>query len=149
MKKFDKTQMSEAEKQRVRENVNGGLPVDMLKAIFQMQHELDSYIFEKHKDKLPQSISEWVTKLTIAMEDEISEVRKEVNWKWWKAEKQIDADKLHEEVIDLWHFLVALSQRVGLTPEKVFEVYQIKREENFKRQDGTSTEKDYRDSKVG
>ncbi|MGG3561621.1 dUTPase [Neobacillus rhizosphaerae] len=145
MKKLDKTLMTEAEKQRMRDNVNGGLPVDMLKAIFKMQHELDSFIMEKHSDKLPQGISEWVTKLTIAMEDEISEVRGEVNWKWWKSEKQIDIEKLHEEVIDLWHFLVALSQRVGLTPEKVFEVYQAKREENFKRQKGTSTEKDYRD----
>lgn len=144
MRKFDKTSMTSQEKQRVRENVNGGMPVDMLRAIFRMQDELDQYIFEKHPDKLPQSVSEWVQKLTIAMEDEISEIRGEINWKWWKPEKEIDMEVLHEEVIDMWHFLVSLSQRVGLTPDKVFEVYQAKREENFRRQDGTSTEKDYR-----
>lgn len=121
---------------------------DKLIEIFEAQAELDSYIFEKHFDKLPNSLSDWIIALTIAMEDEISEVRGEVNWKWWKEPKEINEDKLHEEIIDLWHFLVAMSQRAGLTPEKVYEVYMKKREENFARQNGTSTQKDYRNKKV-
>jgi dimeric dUTPase (all-alpha-NTP-PPase superfamily) len=145
MKKYDKTQLTEAEKQRIREAVTGGTPVDMLKAIFKAQEELDSYIFEKHEDKLPTDLSEWIVKLTIAMESELDEVRGEVNWKWWKASKDIDVEKLHEEIIDIWHFLIAMSQRAGLTPEKVYQVYMKKREENFARQNGTSVEKDYRD----
>lgn len=141
---MSKTHMTEAEKQRIREAVTSERPVDMLKDIFKMQEELDSYIIEKHGDKVPQNLSDWVIKTTVAMESEIDEVRAEVNWKFWKPEKEIDMEKLQEEVIDLWHFLVQLSQRVGLTPEQVFEVYKGKREENFARQNGTSTEKDYR-----
>ncbi len=139
-----KTHMTEAEKKRIRENVTGGVPADMLRAIFQAQHELDVFIFEQHSDKLPKSLTEWVKQYIHCIEDELSEVRGEVNWKHWKPEKEINVEKLHEEVIDVWHFLIGLSQRVGLTPEKVHEVYMRKREENFKRQEGTSTEKDYR-----
>lgn len=135
---MDKTSMTEMEKQHVRESINGGLPVDKLKAIFEMQAELDKYIIEQHSDKTPKSVSEWVIATTLAMESEIDEVRREVNWKFWKPEKEIDTEKLHEEVIDLWHFLVQLSQRVGLSPDKVFEVYKVKREENFARQRGQS-----------
>lgn len=118
--------------------------MDKLDKIFEMQQELDTHIFEQHRDNLPDGTSEWVMKYTIAMESEIDEIRKEVNWKWWKKPKQIVMAKLHEEIIDLWHFLIALSIRVGLTPDKIMEVYEKKRQENFDRQNGTSREKDYR-----
>lgn len=142
--KRSKTDMSPFEIEFIRQQVQSGKSADMLKSIFDAQFELDKFISDQHPDKLPQSISEWVIKLTVAMESEIDEVRGEVNWKHWKPEKEIDVEKLHEEVIDLWHFLVSLSQKVGLTPDKVHEVYMTKREENFKRQKGESQEKDYR-----
>jgi dimeric dUTPase (all-alpha-NTP-PPase superfamily) len=151
MKKFDKTSMTEAEKQRIRDAVNGGLPMDMLKALFEMQKELDSVIFEKHKDKLPESLSEWVQKYILAMLSELDEILREINWKWWKGEKQIDMEKLHEEVSDLWFFLIALTQRVGMSADDIFKVYETKREENFARQEGRSKDGsayDYRDGGV-
>ena len=137
--------MTWVEKEFMREQVQQGRNVDMLKSIFDAQHELDSYVFEKHADKLPKDLTEWVKQYIHCIEDELSEIRGEIPWKHWKAPTEIDVPKLQEEVIDVWHFLIALSQRVGLTPEKVHEVYMTKREENFKRQRGESTEKDYRD----
>lgn len=144
MKKLDKTAMTDADRQYITDQLNRGGRIDMLQDIFQAQQELDQFIFENHEDKIPQSIDEWVIKNTIAMESEIDEIRAEINWKYWKPTKEINTDKLHEEIIDLWHFLIQLSYITGLTAEKVHEVYMAKREENFKRQQGTSTEKDYR-----
>jgi dimeric dUTPase (all-alpha-NTP-PPase superfamily) len=150
MNKFDKTLMSEAEKQRVRDNINGGLPVDMLRSLFEMQKELDQYIIEQHQDKIPTSLSEWIMKLSIAMESEIDEIRREINWKWWKPEKEINVEKLHEEISDMWHFLISMSIKAGLSADKIFEVYEKKREENFARQQGQSKDgEDYNYSEGG
>ncbi|ACJ33035.1 dUTPase [Anoxybacillus flavithermus] len=105
-----------------------------LEVMFNMQQALDERIIaERNIDK---TIDEWVVAITIAMESEIDEIRREVNWKWWKQEKEVDIDRLQEEVIDLWHFLLSLSRIVGLTPETIFERYMQKNTINHKRQDG-------------
>jgi dimeric dUTPase (all-alpha-NTP-PPase superfamily) len=121
---------------------DGGDTMDKLDQIFEMQAQLDSRIIRERN--IIKSLSEWVRDLTVAMEDEISEVRREINWKWWKNEKPIDIDALREEVIDLWHFLVSLSQKVGLTAEDVYRVYCEKNAENHARQDGTSSKGGYK-----
>jgi dimeric dUTPase (all-alpha-NTP-PPase superfamily) len=121
---------------------------DMLRQLFEMQQELDAVIIKKHGDKIPTSLSEWIVKLTIAMESEIDEIRREVNWKWWKPEKQIKIEKLHGEISDMWHFLISMTIRAGMTADDIFKVYEEKREENFARQRGESAEGsayDYRD----
>ena len=108
--------------------------VEKLEKMFNMQQALDERIIaERNIDK---TLDEWVTAITIAMESEIDEIRREVNWKWWKQEKQVDMYRLQEEVIDLWHFLLSLSRMVGLTPETIFERYMQKNAVNHKRQDG-------------
>ncbi|HHK5534605.1 TPA: dUTP diphosphatase [Bacillus mobilis] len=56
------------------------------------------------------------------MESEIDEIRREVNWKWWKNEKPLDKEALQGEVIDMWHFLISLSLKCGLSAV-VFTVY--------------------------
>lgn len=107
--------------------------VEKLEKMFQMQQALDERInAERNIDK---TLDEWVVAITIAMESEIDEIRREVNWKWWKQEKEIDLGRLQEEVIDLWHFLLSLSRIVGLTPETIFERYMQKNAENHARQE--------------
>lgn len=118
-----------------------------LEKLFEMQKALDGFVAMQHPEKTNKNLSEWVIGLTIAMESEIDEIRREVNWKWWKGEKQIDFNLLHSEVIDMWHFLISLSYRVGLSPDDVMKIYLEKNEENFKRQQGLSSEgKDYRNA---
>lgn len=108
--------------------------IEKLEAMFNMQQALDERIIaERNIDK---TLDEWVVAITIAMESEIDEIRREVNWKWWKQEKEINLDQLQEEVIDLWHFLLSLSRMVGLTPETIFEKYMAKNKINHQRQDG-------------
>ncbi|AXM89366.1 alpha/beta hydrolase [Anoxybacillus ayderensis G10] len=107
--------------------------IEKLETMFQMQKELDERIIaERNIDK---TLDDWVIAITIAMESEIDEIRREVNWKWWKQEKEVDIDRLQEEVIDLWHFLLSLSRMVDLTPETIFEKYMAKNKINHQRQE--------------
>ncbi|MBW9219382.1 alpha/beta hydrolase [Anoxybacillus ayderensis] len=104
-----------------------------LKRCSKCKKELDERIIaERNIDK---TLDDWVIAITIAMESEIDEIRREVNWKWWKQEKEVDIDRLQEEVIDLWHFLLSLSRMVDLTPETIFEKYMAKNKINHQRQE--------------
>ncbi|MGJ7034501.1 dUTPase [Anoxybacillus eryuanensis] len=107
--------------------------IEKLEAMFNMQQDLDERIIAERNIK--KTLDEWVAAITIAMESEIDEIRREVNWKWWKQEKEIDLDRLQEEIIDLWHFLLSLSRMVGLTPETIFEKYMDKNKINHQRQE--------------
>jgi dimeric dUTPase (all-alpha-NTP-PPase superfamily) len=120
---------------------NGGNSMDKLDQIFAMQAQLDNRIIRERN--IEKSLDEWVIGLTLAMESEIDEIRREVNWKWWKNEKPIDIESLQGEIIDMWHFLVSLSQKVGLTAEDVYRVYCEKNAENHARQDGKSDKEGY------
>lgn len=114
---------------------------DKLSEIFAMQAALDQRIISERG--IEKTTDEWVLGLTIAMEAEIDEVRRLISWKWWKNPKPIDFDELRGEVIDLWHFLVSLSEKVGLTADDVYRVYCEKNAENHARQDGTSAKEGY------
>ncbi|OLF86374.1 dUTPase [Bacillus paralicheniformis] len=114
---------------------------DKLNEIFEMQVALDSRIISERS--IDKTTDEWVVGITLAMESEIDEIRREVNWKWWKNPKEIDREALQGEVIDMWHFLLSLSRIVGLTPESIYDVYMAKNAENHARQDGTSTKEGY------
>ncbi|WP_103110255.1 dUTPase [Brevibacillus reuszeri] len=114
---------------------------DKLTQIFTMQKALDDRIIsERGIDK---TVDEWVIGITLAMESEIDEIRREVNWKWWKNPKPVDKTALQGEVIDMWHFLVSLSDKVGLTADDVYAIYLKKNAENHARQDGTSAKEGY------
>jgi dimeric dUTPase (all-alpha-NTP-PPase superfamily) len=115
--------------------------MDRLEDIFEMQYALDQRIIDERG--INKTLDEWVIGITLAMESEIDEIRREVNWKWWKNPKEIDREALRGEVIDMWHFLVSLSQKVGLTPQSVYDVYVAKNAENHARQDGTSDKTGY------
>jgi dimeric dUTPase (all-alpha-NTP-PPase superfamily) len=114
---------------------------DQLTEMFEMQAGLDSRIIKERG--IEKDVSEWVTGITIAMESEIDEIRREVNWKWWKNHKEINSAALQGEVIDMWHFLLSLSRVVGLTPETIHAIYMEKNAENHARQDGTSDKEGY------
>lgn len=114
---------------------------DKLTEMFEMQAGLDGRIIRERG--IEKDVSEWVTGITIAMESEIDEIRREINWKWWKNPKQIDEAALQGEVIDMWHFLLSLSRVVGLSPETIHSIYMEKNAENHARQSGTSNKAGY------
>lgn len=115
--------------------------IDKFSQMYALQTALDERIIaERGIDK---TIDEWVVGLTIAMESEIDEIRREVSWKWWKNPKAIDKDALQGEVIDMWHFLLSLSRVVGLTPNDIHRLYMEKNAENHDRQNGNSEKDGY------
>jgi len=143
---------------------------DMLGSIFKMQAELNDYVFSKNNlnddtgkplmmatifdavnngalkvNDLP---NQWLKNYGKAMREEVIEYEEELLWKWWSKD-EIDLQNIRVELIDILHFLVSAMICSGLTPEKVYDVYQQKHAVNLKRQDtnyskATKTEEDNR-----
>ena len=72
--------------------------------------------------------------ISSALVHEAIELQRETNWKWWKKDKAIDNEKLQDEVIDLWHFLIQLSIEAGFEPQTLISKYVEKNKENTGRQ---------------
>ncbi len=140
----------------------------MLDKIFEMQTELNDYVFAKNKlkDKSGQNLSmqkiiaavsenelmvndlpnEWLMNYSKAMKEELIELDEELLWKWWSKD-EIDMQNIRVELIDILHFLVSAMMCAGLDAEKVYDIYQQKHAVNLKRQDSnykkdTKTEED-------
>lgn len=127
----------------------------MLDKIFEMQTELNDYVFAKNKlkDKSGQDLSmqaiiqavaenkmmvndlpnEWLVNYSKAMKEELIELDEELLWKWWSKD-EVDMQNIRVELIDILHFLVSAMMCAGLSAEKVFDIYQQKHEVNLKRQ---------------
>ena len=146
---------------------------DMLSKIFEMQTELNNYVFEKNnlKDntgntlnmqavfeavnnnelKVNELPNQWLSNYSKAMSEEIKELDEDLLWKWWSKD-EIDIQNIRVELIDVLHFLVSAMICAGLTPQKVFDVYQQKHSVNINRQDtgyskNTKTEDDNKNIK--
>ena len=140
----------------------------MLDKIFEMQTELNDYVFIKNKlkDKTGQDLSMqsimdavadnklmvnelpnmWLTNYSKAMKEELIELDEELLWKWWSKD-EIDMQNIRVELIDILHFLVSAMICAGLSAEKVYDIYKQKHAVNIKRQDTnykkyTKTEED-------
>ena len=73
--------------------------------------------------------------LSTALLHEAVELQRETNWKWWKKETKMDIDKVQEEIIDIWHFVIQVSIEAGLDSKKIIEKYMEKNRENLARQE--------------
>ena len=128
---------------------------DKLEYIFEMQKSLITQDYKSTKIKSSEKISEdnypennmkklYETKepfsgyrifmISSALVHEAIELQRETNWKWWKKDKILDNEKLQEEIIDLWHFLIQLSIEAGFDPQTLISKYMEKNKENTGRQ---------------
>jgi dimeric dUTPase (all-alpha-NTP-PPase superfamily) len=73
--------------------------------------------------------------LSTALLHEAVELQRETNWKWWKKETKTDIDRVQEEIIDMWHFMIQVSIEAGLDSKKLIEKYMEKNRENLARQE--------------
>lgn len=142
--------------------------LDMLKRIFEMQTDLNNYVFAKNKladesgktllmDTIYAAVNNgelkvndlpnaWLANYSKAMAEEVKELDEELLWKWWSKD-EIDIQNIRVELIDVLHFLVSAMICAGLTPDKVFDIYCQKHSVNLNRQDtgyskSTKTESD-------
>lgn len=147
--------------------------IDMLSKIFEMQTELNDYVFKKNnlidnsgdtlnmqavfnavnnnELKVNDLPNQWLSNYSKAMSEEIKELDDDLLWKWWSKD-EIDIQNIRVELIDVLHFLVSAMICAGLTPQKVFDVYQQKHAVNINRQDtgyskNTKTEDDNKNIK--
>ncbi len=114
---------------------------DKLDFLFNKQNELFKKQMESTENKMKNlyEIKEpfdgyRLFMLSTALVHEAIELQRETNWKWWKKEIKTNDEKIQEEIIDIWHFLIQLSIEAGLDSKKLIEKYMQKNEENLKRQ---------------
>jgi dimeric dUTPase (all-alpha-NTP-PPase superfamily) len=114
---------------------------DKLDFLFNKQNELYKKQLENSENKMKNlyDIKEpfegyRIFMLSTALVHEAIELQRETNWKWWKKENAMNRDKIQEEIIDVWHFLIQLSIEAELDSKKLVEKYLQKNEENLKRQ---------------
>jgi dimeric dUTPase (all-alpha-NTP-PPase superfamily) len=114
---------------------------DKLDILFNKQNELYKKQLENSENKMKNlyDIKEpfegyRIFMLSTALVHEAIELQRETNWKWWKKENAMNRDKIQEEIIDVWHFLIQLSIEAELDSKKLVEKYLQKNEENLKRQ---------------
>ena len=134
----------------------------MLKKIFEMQTDLNDYVFAKNhlagnnggpltmesifaaaargELKVNDLPNQWLSNYSKAMREEINELDADLLWKWWSKD-EIDIQNVRVELIDVLHFLISAMICAGLTPEKVFDVYRQKHAVNLDRQDSNYSKK--------
>ncbi|MGN6629825.1 MAG: dUTPase [Candidatus Nitrosocosmicus sp.] len=114
---------------------------DMLDFLFNKQNDLYKAQLENSENKMKNlyNIKEpfdgcRIFMLSTALVHEAIELQRETNWKWWKKDNNIERDKIQEEIIDIWHFLLQLSIEAGLDSRKLIDLYIKKNKENLDRQ---------------
>ena len=111
-------------------------PSDTLKIIINMQTNLIKKYYTPNLDQMtPKEMNDLAMKVTIALEDEISELRGQLNWKWWKKPHEIDEKELKFEIIDIFFFTLTLMIIWKMSPEEIESYYVAKYRENVRRQE--------------
>lgn len=121
--------------------------MDKLDVIFSLQNKLDSDIV-KNRGLEGISTEEWIQKETLAMLSELAELLDEVNFKWWKNNKEVNIANVKEELVDILHFFVSMCLKTGMTSEELYNIYINKNKENFDRQYEKSQKKGYEISEI-
>jgi len=114
---------------------------DKLEQIFQLQNKLDREL--ERRRGLFFSYETWMQKDILATMDELCELLRELNYKWWKNEKPLDRDAIQGELVDILHFFVSMCLRSGMDANLLHTRYLAKNQENFDRQNGLSEKAGY------
>ena len=120
---------------------------DQLRELFRMQKALNERIGVSTDEFNDEQKTEWVLNYCRAMSQELAELTDSVPWKWWAKYQKLDEQNARVEVVDLFHFLISLAQKLSMSADDVFEAYLKKDEVNFQRQESGYTKKDEDDSR--
>lgn len=69
-----------------------------------------------------------------ALQHEVMEIEDELNWKWWKQPKKVSTEKLKEEWIDAFHFMLSIALMLNMDEVEIKKRYFAKNAVNIKRQ---------------
>jgi dimeric dUTPase (all-alpha-NTP-PPase superfamily) len=121
--------------------------MDKLEEIFSMQGALNRRIGVELEGLDEAEKTRWVLNYTRAMQQELAELVDSVPWKWWAKYQSFDEQNARVEVVDLFHFLVSLSQALGMSADDVYAAYVKKNQVNHERQETGYSRKDADDSR--
>lgn len=119
---------------------------DRLETIFSWQDQFNQMVRKERQLDFDQNT--WIHKMGLALMVELGEVMEEARYKWWKNAEPIDVAKLHEELVDVFHFFVSMCLDAGLDAEGLYQGYLAKNRENFNRQNGRSSKAGYAPHKI-
>lgn len=114
---------------------------DKLETVFAWQQKFNQKVREERHLDFDQST--WIQKMGLALMVELGEVMDEAQYKWWKNPKPMDMAKLHEELVDVFHFFISMCLDAGLDAQGLYNGYMEKNRENFRRQEGLSAKPGY------
>lgn len=127
---------------------NGGIMVDKLEHIFELQKQLNKRIGVNTDGMNEQEQITWVLNYCRALSQETAELTDSVPWKWWAKYQKFDKQNARVEVVDMFHFLISLAQVLGLAADDIYNGYIEKNKVNFSRQESGYAVKDESDNKT-
>ena len=105
--------------------------MDNLKELFELQKQLQK--------RLGNDISKFDLEFYkinhLALENELHEALRETPWKPWKKQQNLNIDKLKEELVDAWHFIINMSLCAQMDSNELYERFKSKNQINHKRQE--------------
>jgi dimeric dUTPase (all-alpha-NTP-PPase superfamily) len=120
---------------------------DPVRELFRMQTALNERVGVKTDCLSEAERTKWILNYRRAMTREIAELTDSMPWKWWGKHQKFDEQNARIEAVDLFHFLISLSQVPGRSADDVFAACVKKNEVNFERQESGYTTRDEHDSK--
>lgn len=109
--------------------------MDRLEELFKKQQQLNTRILGENALPLLQANpTEWLLKLSRALQQEVAELIDCVPWKWWAHYQKLDLEHAKVELIDILHFVICIAQTLGMDAEELFRTYMQKNAVNVQRQ---------------
>ena len=115
----------------------------MISQMVQNQRRLHNLIKNNHGEYEFKDAEEMIQKYMSYIVGETDEVNREVNYKFWKAKKEVDWNKTHEELSDIFIFWLDLMIKLDID-DVIFDVVVEKQLENIRRQE---EDKEYKGDK--
>jgi len=98
-----------------------------LETMFEKQRDFQKKLKSDFKSK------EYQKEMALALMIEVGEFMNEVDWKSWKHNHIEDEEKIKEELIDVWHFLINITLP-WMSCVELYERFEQKNNKNKLRQ---------------
>jgi len=82
-----------------------------------------------------------MSSLASAIASESMEIWAASGGKWWYKNQHVDREKIKEESMDIFHFLLLLWLKLGMNEYDILDLYKMKMRINIQRQKSTDTVK--------
>lgn len=110
--------------------------MDKLHKMFELQEDFQEILLNGEKIFRGTDVDfDFVREQSINLIDELMEAYREVppRDKPWKKDQQFNHEKMKEELIDCWHYLINLSMAAGMDADEVFDIFLKKHLKNRTR----------------